>query len=432
MAYWDNGPLKVGENKRYLTNGDKPFFWMGDTAWLFFQQSTMDEAYVYLKNRSEKGFNVISSVLIHSMPGGSGSSLASIELDVTRREYWEHCRSVVKLAEELNIYMALLPTWGSLVKEGILTEDNVCVYADFLSEQFGSCPNVIWILGGDIRGCVAPGLYRKFGTRLKELMPDKLIGFHPFGRTASSLWFNDEKWLDFNMFQSGHRRYDQKDLKAWDDGSEEFFGEDNWRYVRRDHANTVKKPTMDAEPSYELIPQGLHDPSEPYWQAWHVRRYAYWSVFEGAMGHIYGDNGVQQFFNGKNGSGNYGVLATWYESIHHEGSSHMKHLTELMNSVDFINGLPAEERLISGQGEREERISIFAGADYLLAYDYTGREFSVDISGLSISRKYVYWFDPVSGVYSFYMDATGMDQIAVKPVKKTSGQNDWVLVIRGY
>ena len=36
----------------------------------------------------------------------------------------------------------------------------------------------------------------------------------------------------------------------------------------------------------------LHDPSEPYWTAKHVRRYAYWSVLTGACGHTYGDNAL--------------------------------------------------------------------------------------------------------------------------------------------
>lgn len=39
------------------------------------------------------------------------------------------------------------------------------------------------------------------------------------------------------------------------------------------------KPTLDAEPSYEWILQGLHDNTQPYWKAKQVRRYAYWSVF---------------------------------------------------------------------------------------------------------------------------------------------------------
>ena len=32
---FDNfGKLLISENRRYLMEGDKPFFWLGDTAWL--------------------------------------------------------------------------------------------------------------------------------------------------------------------------------------------------------------------------------------------------------------------------------------------------------------------------------------------------------------------------------------------------------------
>ena len=27
-------PLRVSENGKYFMEGDKPFFWLGDTAWL--------------------------------------------------------------------------------------------------------------------------------------------------------------------------------------------------------------------------------------------------------------------------------------------------------------------------------------------------------------------------------------------------------------
>ncbi|HHX62102.1 MAG TPA: DUF4038 domain-containing protein, partial [Epulopiscium sp.] len=62
---WEYGKLKVSENGRYLTNGEKPFFWMGDTAWLLLDNLSLEETYIYLKNRKEKGFNIILLDLIH-------------------------------------------------------------------------------------------------------------------------------------------------------------------------------------------------------------------------------------------------------------------------------------------------------------------------------------------------------------------------------
>lgn len=431
MKYWEHGLLRVSENGRYLMSGSKPFLWLGDTAWLLLQQCSLEDIRIYLQNRKDKGFNVIQATLINTMPGEKESSLAAAESDIMSAAYWEHCDKTIKMAEEMGIYMGLLPTWGSLVKSNILNVDNVDRYAEFLGQRYGSCPNIIWILGGDIRGSEGLDLYPKFGRRLKELMPDKLIAYHPFGRTASSEWFHQDEWLDINMFQSGHRRYDQASLGEWDDnaGKEEFYGEDNWRYVDRDRACEPAKPTLDGEPSYEQIPQGLHDPSQPYWQACDVRRYAYWSIFQGAAGHTYGDNAVQQCYTGDE-NGNYGVKEVWQEAIHHEGSGQLQHLVNLMLSVDYMSGRPAEELLLSGQKGKYDRVSVFAGDDFIFCYDYTGHEFTLDLSSCHGQPLHAWWLDPVSGAYSYLQEVTGRKSITVKPAAKHSGQNDWVFVIR--
>lgn len=432
MKYWEIGPLRVSSNRRYLQNGDQPFFWLGDTAWLMFQKCTREDAYIYLKNRKDKGYNVIQSVLVHSLADENGSGPDGMRLDVDSESYWQDCDAMIAMAEELGLYIGLLPAWGSVVKKGIINEGNVERYASFLANRYKHCPNIIWLLGGDVRGCDGEAVYKTFGSLLKQNNPDQLVGFHPFGRTSSSLWFHEEPWLDFNMFQSGHRRYDQASLGEWDDNKEKegYFGEDNWRYVNRDHSCGSMKPTVDGEPSYEGIPQGLHDPSEPFWQAADARRYAYWSVFQGAMGHTYGCNAIMQFYNNTAVPGSYGVKETWKEAMHREGAGQMKHLKDLMLGVDFMSGRPAEELLLSGQGEKYERVSVFAGTDFILCYDYLGKAFDLDLSGYKGKKLEAYWFDPESGIYSYFEDVSGRDRISAKPIERAGAANDWVLYIK--
>ncbi len=429
---WENGLLRVSDDHRYLRSGRVPFFWLADTAWLLFQQCSLEESWLYLKNRRDKGFTVIQAVLLHSAPRTAGSSLAAADRDATDPAFWAHCDRVVKMAEELGLYMALLPAWGALVKSGVLTMENIGRYVEFVAGRYRDSPNVIWILGGDIRGSEAPDLYRAEGNAFKRLTPDKLIGYHPFGRTSSSQWFHEEPWLDFNMFQSGHRRYDQASLGAWDDNAvkEDFFGEDNWRYVERDHSRRPVKPTVDGEPSYEWILQGLHVKTEPYWREWDVRRYAYWSVFQGAMGHTYGDNAVQQMYRDTKEPGAYGVRQTWQESLHHVGSGQMGHLRRLMESVDYQSGRPAEELLLSGQKERYERIAVFAGDDFLFAYDYLGGGFTIDLRRFAGKRVSAWWMNPADGTCSYFADLTGAERADLKPVARFTPDNDWVLAVR--
>ncbi len=429
---WEYGTLKVAEDHRHLVNGDKPFFWLADTAWLLCQQATEEEAQIFLKNRAEKGFTVIQSVLIHMLPNMKQSSLAANEVDAREPAYWEHVEKIVQAAEACGLYMALLPCWGSVVNSDLITEENIGEYVSFLAKRFGKYPNVIWLLGGDIRGDKYHDLYCKEGRLLKKKTPDKLIGYHPFGRTSSSLWFHEESWLDFNMFQSGHRRYDQYTLGAWDDNRldvETYFGEDNWRYVDRDLAMNPPKPTVDGEPSYELILQGLHDLSQPYWREWDVRRYAYWSVFEGAMGHTYGDNSVQQMYSNSLKPGSFGVRQVWKDAMHHVGSGEMGILRQLMESVDWQKGHAANELLLSGQKPQYERVSVYAGEDFLFAYDYLGKAFTIDLKPYLGRKLDAYWMDPVSGVRSYFADLTGQVQAEVKPIPRLTQDNDWVLVV---
>ena len=136
-----------------------------------------------------------------------------------------------------------------------------------------------------------------------------------------------------------------------------------------------------------------------------------------------------QFYSDLSKKGAFGAKSVWQEGIHHEGGSQMKHLVDLMNSVDFINGTSANNLLLSQQGEKYEYLSIFAGEDYVFCYDYSGNEFTIDVTDYNHSKS-AYWFDPVCGTYSFICDLEGKSSLQVKPVKREDGSNDFVCVIK--
>lgn len=436
MKFWENGPLKVSENHRYLKNGETPFFWLGDTAWLMFAKLTLEEAYIYLRNRKEKGHSVIQATLVHEWPQ------KNIEGDFALKDedfgepdldgsYWTKVDAMVSMAEELGLYMALLPSWGNHAAEGRLNLENADPYLDFLIERYGKRPNIIWLLGGDVKGEAAFDLFCHMGRKLKQSCPDQLVGFHPFGRTSSSRWFTGEDWLDFHMFQSGHRRYDQITLGAWDDNGKnpDHFGEDNWKYVERDLSLEPKRPTIDGEPSYEQILHGLHDETQPYWQAWDTRRYAYWSVFAGAFGHTFGDNAIMQFFVKEEGKkGAFGVWQDWRDALHNIGAMTMTHLKNLMESVDYQNGNPAQELVVEGQGEKYDRVAVFAGENFVFCYDYQAHPFALDLSGYEEGFD-AYWMDPITGGRSYIGSAAPEKKATFVPMERKEGFSDWVLVL---
>ncbi len=414
--------LEVKENYLYMDNA--PFFWLGDTAWLLFEKLSIDEAKLYLDNRKNLGFNVIQCVLLHTYKDGFSCAGKSPH----QKAYWEEVQKIVEYAQNLGIMMGILPAWGAMVKNNTLNEENIDTYAEFLVHLFKPYQNIIWILGGDIRGEEYFHLYDRFGKKLKELDSSRLITFHPFGRTGSYQWFKDSSWLDFHMFQSGHRRYDQVKLNAWDDkfNQDDVFGEDNYKYVRKNKDVTPVKPCLDGEPSYEGILQGLHDKKEPYWQDYDVRRYAYWSVLEGACGFTYGNNAIMQFYR-TGDEGSYGVREKWREALQMPGGKQMQYLKRLMLSIDFVLGQARPDMVVDPK-PFYEHISVFASKSAIVCYDYLGKEFSLDLKEYKNKSFYGYWMNPENGLINRIGSIVGKENMTVKPEKRVK-INDWVLLL---
>jgi hypothetical protein len=437
-----NNRLKVSNNGKFLEYVDgTPFFWMGDTGWLLFSKLDLLEAEMYLEDRRQKGFNVVQVMVIHSIDevniyGESALinkdiSLPNIKNDNSKSEYygyWEHVDNIVDMAAKKGIYLAMVPVWGAVVKAGYTVKDRIKVYGQWLAKRYKDKPNIIWIIGGDIRGDVEMDQWKALAEAIRNIDSEHLMTFHPFGRTQSSTWFHKEDWLDFNMFQSGHRRYGQT-MKQEAGEENIWIGQDNWRYVQSDYCKLPPKPTIDGEPSYEGIPQGLHNPSEPYWTAADCRRYAYWAVFAGAFGHTYGNNSVMQMHKPDSGKGAYGVKNYWYEAINDIGAVQMKHLKNLMLSVPFHKGIPDQSIIHGDEGEKYERLLVTRGEDYLFVYDYTGRKFNINMGKITGELVNAWWYDPENGglLYIGSFKNEGVQEFT--PSEKIEDSNDWVLIV---
>ena len=210
---------------------------------------------------------------------------------------------------------------------------------------------------------------------------------------------------------------------------EGWFGEDSWKYVERDWKKEPAKPVLDGEPSYEWILQGLHDTSQPYWKAADVRRYAYWSVFAGAAGHVYGHNSIMQFYRDTTKPGAFGAKYLWTDAIHHPGGAQMVHLKNLCERVGFEKGHPAEEYLSGPRGERYDYVSVFAGDDFLLAYTVNGRQIALSLEAYAGRALTAYWMDPVTGMYTYTGEVFGGGEAVFTPPEREDSA-DSVLVLQ--
>ena len=110
---WEYGPLHVSDNHKYLFHGETPFYWMGDTAWLMLQRSSREDVDTYLKNRADKGFNVIQTDFVHTVPQTDhfGNHAVAGDTDFTKPlvegeyTYWDHVEYAIAKAEELGLQM---------------------------------------------------------------------------------------------------------------------------------------------------------------------------------------------------------------------------------------------------------------------------------------------------------------------------------------
>jgi hypothetical protein len=420
--------LRVSEDGRYLTTAKgEPFFWLGDTGWLLLTKLTREQADQYLEDRSRKGFNVIQVMVVHGLTDVTvygDSALAGKDLAKPKPGgYWEHLDHIIDKAAAKGIYMALVPVWGSVVKAAKISPAQGKVYAGFLAQRYKDRTNIIWMNGGDIKGTFFQDTWNAIGLTLRAADPNHLITFHPRGRASSSSWFQQQPWLDFNSIQSGHRSYEQ-DTSAGDP----HYGEDNWRYINADYQKKPVRPVLDAEPSYEQIPHGLHDTLQPRWTAGDVRRYGYWSVFAGACGYTYGDNSVMQMLRPTDKGGAYGAKTPWFKAIDDPGAGQMVFLKKLLLSRPYFERVP-DQSLVVDQGKKYDYVLATRGGHYAFIYTYTGRVLKVNPAVLGAARLEASWYSPRDGSRQRIGVFPGKEVLSFDPPGEPGPGNDWVLVL---
>jgi hypothetical protein len=324
----------------------------------------------------------------------------------------------------------MVPIWGGLVKDGLIDVDGARSYGKFLANRYGKCPNIIWMIGGDIQGDVRPDVWEALATSIKSIDHEHLMTYHPRGRYTSARWWSKAEWMDFHTFQSGHRKYGQrmgnKDYPIPDDTEE-----DNWMYVDSTWAYSPIKPVLDSEPSYEDIPKGLHDPNEQRWQDYDVRRYAYWSVFAGSCGHTYGHNAFMQMLKPgyPTSYGSDGTEKSWYQALEDPGFSQMKHLKNLMLTMPYFERVADQSVIVGKNGTKYNRLLATRGNDYIMVYNYHSVPMHIDMTRVSGDKKNVWWMNARTGALSYIGEFDNKITTFNQPRARWMPIDDGVLII---
>lgn len=427
--------LRVSENRRFLVREDgSPFFWLGDTAWELFHKLNREEADLYLKNRAEKGFNVIQAVALAELEGltkenayGRKPLLQNTtgEYDPTRPDtaagangegsYWDHVDYIIDRAAELGLYIGFLPTWGDKYNQmwgkgpEIFNGNNSRIYGKWLGERYKDRTNIIWIMGGDrpLHTAVHFAVINSMAKGIKEGDGGRhLMTFHPMGGATSALHVHYEEWLDFNMIQSGH-------------GS---LNKDNYKFVSDDYNREPVKPTLDGEPRYEDHPIGFKA-FNGYFDDYDVRQAAYWGVFAGGLGHTYGHHSIWSMCTEPT---DYFIM-NWKAALDRPGAAHMKNVKALVESRPFLDSLP-DQSLIEQNYEGANHMQSLRGKDYAFVYSPNGLKMKIVMGKINGDKVKAYWYNPRTGLADNIgeFDNSG---IAEFTPPSSGRKDDWVLVL---
>jgi hypothetical protein len=424
-------PLRVAPGGRYLVQADeRPFFYLGDTAWELFHRLDREETRRYLEDRAAKGFTVVQAVILAERDGLNVSNPYGerplVDNDPRRPnpKYFEHVDYVMALAEGLGLTVGVLPTWGDKFHSRqhepgprVFDATNAEVYGRFVGERYRDRA-VIFILGGDRNPETDEdyAIIRAMAQGLKATAPRNLVTYHPRGPGRSSDFFHDEDWLDFNMIQSSHTGR----------------GSDNGANVTHDRTLEPPKPTLDGEPRYEAIPIDFYmvgmNPARRF-DAADVRMAAYRPLLAGAAGHTYGNNNVWQMWAPEHEP----VLwadTPWYEALDHPGAFQMTHVRRLFESRPWEKLVPDQGFIVSANPPGAAFIRAAVASDRSFAFVHTpeGATVAVDQGRLGAPELTYWWFDPRYGTAHRIHTGTGTAVQAFAP--PTAGRGcDWVLVI---
>ncbi|PCJ96320.1 MAG: hypothetical protein COA50_07515 [Flavobacteriaceae bacterium] len=426
--------LRVSENNRFLeTEEGKPFFWLADTAWELFHRCNKEEVDMYLQKRAEQGFNVIQAVALAELEGlnipNSYGETPLIDNDPTRPndKYFEHVDYVIKKAQELDLYIALLPTWGDKVNlkswgKGpiVFNTENARHFGKWIGARYKDYDNVIWVIGGDrnpredsddirIWNEMAEGVADGAGGYENTLMT-----FHPQPKDdgGSSTWFHKEKWLDFNMHQTGH-----------------CAQKPTYKNISYDYHLSDTKPVLDGEPLYEGHPNCFRPDEFGHSIPEDIRRIMYWNVFAGGFGQTYGCHAVWQMFT-QNREGINKPLRPWTVALDLPLANQVKHLKNLMLSRPFLTRIPDQSIVIGEQEDSENYVMATRDSEgtYAMIFFPTGKPTKLNLNVLTGKSLKMWWYDTRTGYATEVGIQKKSSEVMITPPSSGKGQ-DWVLVL---
>ncbi len=419
---YSNGAIRVSDDKSHFEHANgKAFMWLGDTWWFCLQKRLKypEDYSLLLKDRAEKGFNVIQFVagLYPDMKpfDKRGISEAGFPLDETYKminpTYFEVADRKITAMVEHGLVPCIFAFWGYYVN--FMDKESMKAYWRYLIARYASLP-VFWCIAGeaimpfytiedDLEGnskkdlelnqtqekCDnyinwSKGIWSEISAFIKETDGYKRpISIHPANGCTGSECVLDAKDIDFDMLQSGH--------SGW-----QFYAQSlkiNTRALQKE----PKMPVVLSEISYEGI-CGMCGQE--------VQRYLFTSaILMGCAGYTYGAN-VMWVFNIEgdiHGDSPYGRswgYNLWKDAYDLPGGRQIGNVKNLLSYYEF-NKFEAHNECVEGGYDGEKGIANFCAGikGNVLIFFFNEGENSPTIYGLDQNTEYIaYYYDPILNI----------------------------------
>ena len=107
----------------------------------------------------------------------------------------------------------------------------------------------------------------------------------------------------------------------------------------------------------------------------------------------------------------------------------MQNLKKLILSRPYFERVNDQSIVAKDEGEKYDRILLTRGKDYLMAYTYTGREFTIQMGKIAGKKVHAWWYDTRTGEAYSIGEYDNTASVSFDPPGVKHNGNDWVLVL---
>ena len=378
--------------QRVFTHADgTPFFWLGDTAWTASSRASLEEWERYLDFRDEQGYSVIQINALRQHDGSRPHDRLPFgedwDLSTPNHAYFQHLDEMVAMCHERGIVPALVALWfdyvpGANVDWGVpddrrheFSPQQARTLGRYLGARYGAY-GATWLVSGDSEfneQCVS--VYREAGEALGDACQYPLRTAHQPGSQSTPTIMNEEAWLDYHMYQSGHTR----DLEVPE------------RQAIECRVLEPARPVLNGEPCYAEMQEYS---SDALLEREVVRAAGWLSVLSGGnAGVTYGVLGIWPWHRDGDtfeAAQVWGEPNAWDESLEAASGEDYSRIQAIC-AERSLETLSPRTDLIAGKQTGEMAAVL---KDSLLVYLATGREITLE-DAPAISQAQ--WMDPATG-----------------------------------